>query len=364
MNFQFQGNNYNINRFPSNNNNSLQSWNAGDVLTLNYLAPLLKTDSKLAIANDDFGFLAVNLNQNRPVNIINNKTQENALNHNWNINNLEKSNYSLVYASEVINEQLNFGILKIPKTVDLFELYLQQLHNSLEQNGIIVCSFMTKYFTPQLIKVAEKYFENITQSRAEKKARLLVLSQKKEVTSTPLIRTIEYNGLKVKQYYGVFSAEHIDYATQFLIEQLDIKFNEKTILDLASGNGILARIAQGLAPESNLHLLDDSYLAIKSSKLNVNTEKSIFIHDNTLNQLEDNFFDLVISNPPFHFEYEINISVPLGMFTQVERCLKPNGRFIMVANTHLQYKAHLENKFSRVKVIDENKKFRVYECYK
>lgn len=364
MEFEFQGKSNTINRFPTNNNNSLQPWNAGDILSLNYITPLLKAETNIAIANDDYGFLAVNLNNYSPVNILNNKTQELALEHNWNVNNLDKTNRIVSYALDNIESKVNFGILRIPKSIDLFELYLQQLHKSLTNDGTIICSFMTKYFTPQLVKVAEKYFNSITQSKAEKKARLLILSDKKEITPTPLIRTIDFKGQEIKQYYGVFSADHIDYATQFLIEKLDVKFNEKNILDLASGNGILAKIAQDIAPESNLYLLDDSYLAVESSKLNVKTENTTFIHDNTLNQLEDDFFDLVISNPPFHFEYEINISVPLGMFTQVERCLKPNGRFLLVANTHLQYKTHLENKFSRVKVIEENKKFRVYECYK
>ncbi len=364
MNFEFQGNLYKVNRFPTNNNNSLLPWNTGDVLALSYLSPLLNKDSKIAIANDDYGFLGVNLNLYRPINILNNKSQEYALEHNWKVNNLNDSSRKINYCLESISYKINFGILRIPKSIDLFELYLKQLHESLEEGGTIICPFMTKYFTPQLIKVAEKYFDHVIQSRAEKKARLIILSQKKEVLSDLLIRSINYNNQEIRQYFGVFSADHIDYATQYLIERIDIKFNEKKILDLASGNGILAKVAQDLSPESDVYLLDDSYLAIESSKLNINKEKATFIHDNTLNQLEDNLFDLVISNPPFHFEYEINISVPLGMFTQVERCLKPNGRFILVANTHLQYKVHLENKFSRVKIIDENKKYRVYECYK
>lgn len=364
MNFNFQGKNYSIHRFPSNNNNSLLPWNAGDVLAINHLEPLLQENSVIAIANDDYGFLGVNLNEYKTINILNNRTQEYALKHNLKENNLDEKNILIRYASVNIEEKLDFGILRIPKSIDLFELYLQQLHQSLAEKGTIICSFMTKYFTPQLLKVAEKYFETISQSRAEKKARLLILSKKKEMNSAPLIRTIDYKGQEIKQYYGVFSSDHIDYATQFLIEKLDIKFNEKVILDLASGNGILAKIVLDLAPDSELYLLDDSYLAVVSSKLNVTKDNTKFIHDNTLNQLKDDCLDLVISNPPFHFEYEINISVPLGMFSQVKRCLKNNGRFILVANTHLQYQSHLDNKFSSVKVIDENKKYRVYECYK
>lgn len=364
MNFQFQGNDYTVKRFPTNSTNALQPWNSGDVLALNTIEPLLNPAAKIAIANDDYGFLGVHLNAYNPINILNNKTQEYALAYNWRQNKLAENSRIVRYALQPIEEKLTIGILRIPKTIDLFELYLQQMHQALAKDGTIICPFMTKYFTPQVLKIAEKYFETITQSRAEKKARVLTLTGKKEVEQTPLIRNIDYKGQEIKQFYGVFSADHIDYATQFLIEKLTVNFDEKVILDLASGNGILAKVAQGLAPEAEFYLLDDSYLAIESSKLNIAAKNTTFVHDNNLNQLEDNFFDLVISNPPFHFEYEVNISVPLGLFTQVERCLKPNGRFILVANTHLQYKTHLATKFSRVKVLEENHKFRVYECYK
>ena len=43
-----------------------------------------------------------------------------------------------------------------------------------------------------------------------------------------------------QQYFGVFSAKHIDYATQFLLEHLKVLPDEHSILDLASGNGVIS----------------------------------------------------------------------------------------------------------------------------
>ncbi|MBL4708340.1 MAG: methyltransferase, partial [Flavobacteriales bacterium] len=42
-----------------------------------------------------------------------------------------------------------------------------------------------------------------------------------------------------KQYWGVFSAKHIDYATQYFLEHIKLNPTDNSILDLASGNGVI-----------------------------------------------------------------------------------------------------------------------------
>ena len=79
---------------------------------------------------------------------------------------------------------------------------------------------------------------------------------------------------------------------------------------------------------------------------------------------EQDYFDVVISNPPFHFEHENNIEVSLSLFQQVFNKLKPNGRFQLVANSHLNYRTHLLKIFPEVISTAENEKFVVYECIK
>ena len=74
------------------------------------------------------------------------------------------------------------------------------------------------------------------------------------------------------------------------------------------------------------------------------------------------FFDLVVSNPPSHFEYETNIEIAITLFKEVARCLKPDGRFVIVASKHLNFKTHLERIFERCKISAENNKFIIYEC--
>ncbi|MGB1284834.1 MAG: methyltransferase, partial [Polaribacter sp.] len=71
-----------------------------------------------------------------------------------------------------------------------------------------------------------------------------------------------------------------------------------------------------------------------------------------------------VSNPPFHFEHENNIEVALNLFSEVQNCLKLGGRFVLVANKHLNYKTHLDKLFCKTEVLAENKKFVIYECLK
>ena len=42
------------------------------------------------------------------------------------------------------------------------------------------------------------------------------------------------------------------------------------------------------------------------------------------------------------FEFENNIEVSIELFKEVYRCLKMGGRFVLVANKHLNYKTHLQ----------------------
>ena len=186
----------------------------------------------------------------------------------------------------------------------------------------------------------------------------------KKIEKKTFLNTISFNNEEITQYFGVFSSKHIDYATQFLIENLEPPEQLETVLDLASGNGILAKEVHKQFPDAEYHLVDDSQLAVESSKLNLEGEKIHFYHNNNLEDIASNSLDYIVSNPPFHVEYEIDISLPLRLFRAAEKKLKPEGKFQLVANTHLNYKPHLEKIFKKVEIVYDNDKFTVYSCYK
>lgn len=363
MNYTYKDKSYNIIRYPKSTNRSLQAWSAADEHLLKYLDDIELNTKNISIYNDRFGFLSCLLNSNKPTTIISFKSQEKSCSMNLASNNLGVSEDQFVTPLSKLSKSIQITLVRIPKSMELFKLYLIHISQTLTEDGIVICSFMTKYFSPKMLEVAKDYFEQVEQSKAWKKSRLIILRKKKKNAKSNILNTISVNERKVlQQYYGVFSAKNIDYATQFLLEHIEVKADENCILDLASGNGIIASFIRDKKPESNIHLLDDSFLAIESSKINLKDKNSFFHYNDSFDDFENDFFDIVVSNPPFHFEYENNIEISFSLFKEVKRCLKENGRFMLVSSKHLNLNTYLIKLFGEVKIIAENQKFEIYEC--
>lgn len=357
-----------ITRYPETKNKSLQVSSTADDYLLNFLKDSKLPKGNLALVNDRFGYLACHLHDWKPYSVIAFKSQEKAIRLNFENNSLNLDENHLLSPLDDFPEKLDLALVKIPKSVDLFRLYINQINQASNNNTVVICSFMTKYFSKQLLKISEEFFEEVEQSLAWKKSRLLILKKPKQVQSTSFISSLKLDkNIDIQQYAGVFSAKNVDYATQFLLDNIILKESEQTILDLASGNGVIAvsirnKYLNKKWQEPELHLMDDSFLAVESSKLNLPREKAHFHYTDDLEDFEDKSFDLVVSNPPFHFDYEINTEVAMDFFEQVYTVLKPSGRFILVFNRHLRYNTLLKRIFSRVEVMVDSPKFVVMEC--
>ena len=353
-----------LKRYPASSNKSLQAWSAADEHIVQYLAEnkLLLTDN-FCIYNDSFGYLATHLQQ-KPMQIIcDSYGQKRAIQKNLE-NNHKSGNYRFIQPLEELRDRPDFGIIKMPKSLDLFELYLQHFVTQATDKSSLVCGFMTRHFTKNCIEIAEKYFNQVNQSRAVKKSRVLILSDPKNIQKTTLTHTIPFEDKEYQQYYGVFSSKIIDPATQFLLTHLSLEKTVEQAMDLGCGNGILADRLLEQHPEAEIVCLDDSSLAIESAKLNIDNSKVRFVHRDDLSDISDNYMDYIFTNPPFHLGHEIDIQTPIRLFRDVHRCLKTGGELRIVANLHLNYKTHLVPIFDQVNIIEENTKFVIYSCIK
>ena len=358
---QFASKTFHLKRYPLTTDASLRAWSNAELLVLDYVSG--KNTENIHLYNDRFGVWNCVLQHRNPVTVYTYASQQKAILKNLELNSFA-TNIAFTSPLEVL-DKVDVALVKIPKSLELFELFLQQIHNSAHKQTEVVCGFMLKYFSPSFLKIANLYFDDVSQTKAWKKARLLILKKpKKNILKKELINSILWKGKELKQYYGVFASGGVDIGTRFFLDGLKVFSQEKKILDLASGNGVIAYEVTQLNKEAKITLIDDFSLAIASSKLNVSAEKASFICAENLNDLNGSDFDLVVSNPPFHFEYENNIEIALLLFRGVKNCLKVGGRFLLVANVHLNYKTHLLKLFSSVVVLKTNNKFVVYECLK
>ena len=365
MTFYYQDKNYQIDRYPPTTQTSLQPWSAADEHLLRYLAERLSVSTPLAICHDRFGFLACLLHAHAPISVISSKSQEKALRTNLLANGFAADTLPLQDPLRPLAARIALGLVHIPKSIDLFRLYLYQLSQALDAEGEVVCAFMTRHFSPQITEAALTFFDSATQSLAWKKSRLLVLKGPKQVEAPEHISRIALTAERsLSQYPGVFSAKQVDPATRLLIQHLRVRDSDHRVLDLATGNGVLAAALLDQRPDLEMHVLDDFFLAIASARLNLDPARTHFHYNDCLEDFEDDFFDLIVSNPPFHFEYEINIEVALRLFEEATRCLAEGGHFQLVGNRHLNYKVQLARSFRMVKILAESPKFVIYQCMK
>lgn len=353
---------YKINRHDLSIDRSLKPYSAADEYLLETCKDLQIVPNTLAIYHDRFGYLTCHLNALNPTTVFTNKSQLNAIELNVTENNLTSPVFSNPIS--LLNTKVDFALMKVPKSLALFQLYLEHIAQNSTKEVTVVISFMTRHFTTSILQIAEKYFENVEQSRAVKKARTITLTNKKQVEKLNSIDTLNYNNNDYLQYWGVFSAKHIDFATQYFLEHIKLKPTDQIILDLASGNGVIAKEVSQKLPDAEIYLLDDAYLAVESAKLNIEGKNIHHHFSSDLSEFKDNTFDLIVTNPPFHFEYEINVKIPTQLFQDSFRCLKAGGNLQVVANKHLNYSTHLKVTFSNVEVIAQNDNFVIYKCEK
>ncbi|WP_187270865.1 class I SAM-dependent methyltransferase [Neolewinella aurantiaca] len=268
----------------------------------------------------------------------------------------------------------SINLLQIPKSLELFELYLRNVALRATPETKLACAFQTRHFTPRLLEIAAKYAASVTQSRAYKKARLIMLDDFFAVTP-PEISLIEseFEGIKYQQYPGVFSASHIDYATQFLLEEWSTNDHlaelsaPTQILDAGCGNGIIGDYLLGRYPEAQLTAYDVSRVATASARMNLAdhgySDRSKVVSAGALSEIsEPKSFSLIVTNPPFHDEFQTDISVSTDLFLAACDRLDPGGHLVVVANRHLNYGTHLRRYFDEVLVVAENEKFEIYRC--
>jgi len=339
-----------------------RSWSAVDELIYNDDLVKTKISNQTLIIHDLFGVIGTVFNEKNPKNIISYASQKTYLSENW-LKNQLPSKPMIFNLLEKIDKLNNFSILKVPKSLQLFEYYLNYICRHSTEELEIVCGFMTKYFTPSLIDIALKYFDDATQSKAHKKARLMYLKKvKSKLPSFEPTKHYSYKDKEYKNLKGTFSDNRIDRATELLIKCLPIPEDGAIVVDLACGNGILGDQLLIKNSKINLHLVDDSYLAMESAKMNVCGDNVCHHTSYRLDNLNIDNIDLVVCNPPFHVEnYQTN-AIAIQLMRQVKKLLSEKGRVYLVVNIHLKYFALMEVIFPNVKRISVTDKYEVLVC--
>lgn len=364
---------FNLGRFPLGQSQDKQPWNAADEYMLLYVAESDKSDAPLLIVNDIFGALTIPLASAHPVVVTDSVVSEEAIRTNASANRLLPDNLSIHSPLDIPDEGFYRIVMRLPKSHDYLAILLSRIRPILDPSATIIAGGMTKHVHSKTISLFEQIIGPTTTTLARKKARLIVSTLDPALEPIPIaeIKTFslpEYD-LEISSYGGVFSADKLDRGTELLLRNIPEIQQGQTVVDLGCGNGVIGLSAFRRDSGIDVIMADSSHLALASARLSVSNnvkldeQKHFRFHlANGLTGVPKKSVDVILCNPPFHFDQVQEQGIAFKMFLDASKSLRPDGKLRIVGNRSLGYHAMLRKLFRKVHMVAEDKSFVVWEA--
>jgi len=333
---------------------ALRAWDASD----EYLIDLVTHEhptSRVTLFNDQFGALAVALNQQVDCWVSDSYCASQALFLNLDEN--QKPQVSLATPLDSWSSTPSIGVMKLPKNLS----YLHTLLESCQQAQIssLLIAGMMKHLPKNILSYLQQ-FGTVKRHPFKKKATVYEL-QLEQVTKSAYPKTNHFLGVDLVSHANVFGRDKLDPGADFFLQHIDALPAAKSVADLCCGSGILGlKYAKSKGP-CHMDFFDESFMAVESAKLSWQKNQpegtSNFLWDDGLGKIEDEKYDLILCNPPFHEQFTVGDHIAKRLFKDAKRCLCPNGKIIVVGNRHLGYHVTLKKHFKKVEQIAANGKF-------
>ncbi len=275
---------------------------------------------------------------------------------------------------------IDIAVIDIAKGRELNRRWLMEGIQNLEKDGKFFITGSNQAGIRSITDDLSTLFKNIHVIDYKKGNRLVKSTLRKEINEIPdwcsqpgispgSWKEIHVN-LKNKTYPfltlpGVFSANHLDPGTSFLIENLSIRKGER-ILDFGCGWGPIG-VWAALQGADWVDFLDSNLLAIACVEENcrkLQLTNTRFYQSDILMDVLPNRYDQIISNLPFHTGHEIDYSITNAFIEQSYQVLNPKGRLTLVANSFLQYDQWLQKSFKTVECVAKNNQYSVWQARK
>jgi len=273
----------------------------------------------------------------------------------------------------VPKQPVNLVLIKVPKTLALFEDQLIRLKPLLTTESCMLVAGMARSMPAAVWKILERIIGPTKTSRAVKKAKLIHVTVdtnlKRPKNPYPVSWKLEGTDYSLINHANVFSREKLDIGSRFLLQNLPETEGSGDIIDLGCGNGVLGLMTASQNNQAVLHFVDESYMAVESARinfqqLNAEPDSASFHVSDGLTGFDDDSSDLILCNPPFHQQQAVGDSIAISMFRDSARVLKSGGELWVIGNRHLAYHKKLQNWFDAVELVASNKKFVILKACK
>ncbi|MCL1043851.1 methyltransferase [Shewanella electrodiphila] len=362
-------------RYPKQQESNLQAWDAADEHLIKHLVDNEIIAQNTAILNDNFGAIQCALTQleaSWPLFVETDaKTSLLGAKQNLTDNQLADSNITRFNSRDLLPADTQLVLIKLPKNLTYFANQLQRLSQVLPKGTQVLIGAKAKSINKSLLALIEQHLGSASASLTWKKTRVIscIADGKKRPSVAEVTWTVDELNLTISNLSNVFAANKLDIGARIMLDNMP-KDEFKTVIDLGCGNGVLGLRAAQLYQDANIHFVDDSEMAVASSKHNwqlnnLPSELGHFHWDDCLTHLDSEISaDLVLCNPPFHQGEAITDHIAWQMFLDARRRLAPGGLLQVVGNRHLSYHIKLQRIFKNCKTVASNGKFVILQARK
>ncbi|MFB7249324.1 class I SAM-dependent methyltransferase [Microbacterium sp. NPDC056234] len=274
------------------------------------------------------------------------------------------------FASHELDAELLAGarlvLLQLPKALAELEEIADAVARWAADDVVLVAGGRVKHMTLAQNDVLARSFARVQAQRAERKSRLIVAEEPRDVPQTPpfpVHATHAELGLTLAAHGGAFAGARIDIGTRVLLEVLDRVPSEENVVDLGCGTGVLAAVYALTHPDARVIATDRSAAAVASARATVAAngldERVEVTHDDAGSELPDAGVDVVLLNPPFHLGASVHTAAATRLFEAAARLLKPGGELWTVYNSSLSYKGELARRIGPTEQVRRTSKFTV-----
>ncbi|CAI1765261.1 MULTISPECIES: 23S rRNA (guanine(1835)-N(2))-methyltransferase RlmG [Serratia] len=362
-----------LERYPQQEESTqLQAWEAADEYLLQQLENVDIGGRPVLIFNDNFGTLACALHAHRPYSVSDSYMSQLATRHNLKLNGLDPEQVTLLDSLAELPAAPAVVLIRVPKALALLEQQLRALRHVVTEDTLIVAGAKARDVHTSTMQLFEKVLGPTRTSLAWKKARL-IFCQAADIVPPAAAETTDWpldgTDWLIHNHANVFSRGSLDIGARLFMEHLPRGLNGH-IVDLGCGNGVIGLTALAQNPEAQVTFVDESYMAVASSELNVEhnlpqeLDRCQFEVNNSLAGIERESVQAVLCNPPFHQQHAITDHTAWQMFCDAKRCLQVGGELRIVGNRHLDYHQKLKRLFGNCTLVASNKKFVILRAVK
>ncbi len=372
-----------LERYPQSSDRSLRAWDAADEYLLDYLVEQGMADTnsrqgegkRALLVNDTFGAMSCALAACRydVYHWSDSLLSQLAVSVNFKRNDLDPDPH-FVESTDAPPGIFELVLIKVPKTTALLEDQLLRLRAHVGRSSVIVAAGMVRNLGRSSFQSFEKILGPFTTSLARKKARLIFASVDPSLVPPPDLYPTEFTdaevGFPLFGYANVFSRHRLDAGARHFLQHFNQLPEAASVIDLGCGNGVLGITYQRAYPGAQLCFVDESFMAIKSTRHGYLHQFSSaacnarFVVNDGLYNFADDSVDLILCNPPFHQQHTIDEQTARAMFIESKRCLRQHGELWVVANRHLRYQVSLKHLFGQCAVVAAGPRFTLFRARK